>query len=121
MPSLGSTEGNITGRKNNKQLNPQIRVRVEPNGNSPSGEAVQTPAPATGKWGLGREVRAVTLRVRVWPECPERYLSEITWASKPDCGITTTRKASPNLRHRQAQAQNKGLNRTSRLQTIPLR
>ena len=25
-------------------------------------------------------------------------LSEIIWASKPDCGIPTTRKASPNLR-----------------------
>ena len=26
-----------------------------------------------------------------------RYLSEIIWASKPDCGISTMRKASPNL------------------------
>ena len=57
---------------------------------------------------------------RIWPEYPERYLSEIIWASKPDCGISTMRKASPNLRHRQAWAQNKGLNRTSQLQTIPL-
>ena len=32
-----------------------------------------------------------------------------------------TQKASPNLRHRQAHAQNKGLNRDSRLQTFPLR
>ena len=43
-------------------------------------------------------------------------LSERNWTSKPDCGIATTRKA---LRHRQARAQNKGLNRTSQLQTIP--
>ena len=93
----------------------------ETNGNSPSGETAQTPAPTTSKRGLGREARAASLRVRIWPECPEHYLSELTWASKPDCGITTTRKASPNLRHRQAHARNKGLNRDSRLQTFPLR
>ena len=57
---------------------------------------------------------------RIWPEYSERYLSEIIWASKPDCGISTTRKASPNLRHRQARAQNKGLYRDSWLQTVPL-
>ena len=61
-----------------------------PNGNSPSREAAQTPAPTTSKRGLGREARAAFLRVRIWPECPERYLNELTWASKPDCGITTT-------------------------------
>ena len=101
------------GGKINKQLKPTYY--------EPSGEAVQTPAPATSKPGLGKEAWAASLRVRNWPECPERYLSEITWASKPDCGISTTRKASPNLRHRQARAQSKGLNRDSRLQTIPLR
>ena len=85
-----------------------------------SGEAAQTPAPATSKWGLVREVRAALLTVRPRPECPKGNLRELTWASKPDCGITTTQKASPNLRHRQACAQNKGLNRDSRLQTIPL-
>ena len=52
---------------------------------------------------------------------PERYLSELTLASKPDCGITTMEKVSPNLRHHQAYAQNKGLNTDSPLQTIPLR
>ena len=82
---------------------------------------MQTPAPATSKWGLGREAWAALLRVKIWPECPEGNLSELTWASIPDCGIATTRKASPNLRHSQARAQNKGLNRDSRLQTIPLR
>ena len=88
MPSLGSTEGNITERKN-KQLKP---TDYKPNGNSPSGEAAQTPAPTTSKQGLGREARAASFRVRVriWPECPKCYLSEITWASKPDCGITIT-------------------------------
>ena len=50
------------------------------------------PAPATSKRGLGREVRAALLRVRIWPECPDGNLSELTWASKPDCGIATTKK-----------------------------
>ena len=58
-----------------------------------SREAVQTPASATRKQGLSREARAALLRVRIWPECPEVNLSELTWASKPDCGIATTRKA----------------------------
>ena len=89
MASLGTTEGNITGRKN-KQLKPTDYV---PNGNSPSGEAVQTPAPATSKWGLGREAQATLLRVRTRPECPKGNLRQLTWASKPDCGIATTRKA----------------------------
>ena len=66
-------------------------------------------------------MRAALLRVRTWPEYPECYLSEIIWASEPDCGISTTQKASPNLRHRQARARNKGLNRDSLLQTFPLR
>ena len=64
-----------------------------PNGNSPTGEAAQTASPATGKWGLGREARAAVLRVRTGPECPEGSLRELTWASKPDCGIATPRKA----------------------------
>ena len=92
-----------------------------PYGNSLSREAAQMPASAISKWGLGREVGAALLRVRIWPEYPKRYLSKIIWASKPDCGISTTRKASPNLRHRQACTRNKGLNRDSRLQTFPLR
>ena len=71
-----------------------------PNSNSPSREAVQKPAPATSKWGLGREAQDALLKVRTGPECPEGNLRELTWASKPDCGIATTRKASPNLRHR---------------------
>jgi len=78
---------------------------------------MQTPAPATSKWELGREAWAALLRVRIGPECPEGNQSELIWPSKPDCGIATTRKA---LRHHQACTQNKGLNRTSRLQTIPL-
>ena len=64
-----------------------------PNGNSPSGEAAQTPAPVTSKWGLGREAQAALLRVRTRPECPKGNLSELTWASKPDCGIATMQKA----------------------------
>ena len=58
-----------------------------PNGNSPSGEAAQRPAPATSKRGLGRELWAALLRVRTGPECPKGK------ASKPDCGIATRRKA----------------------------
>ena len=61
-----------------------------PNSNSPSGEAAQTSAPTTSKWGLGREAQGALLRVRMGPECPEGNLSKLTWASKPDCGITTT-------------------------------
>ena len=63
------------------------------NGNSPSGEAAQTPASATSKRGLGREAHAALLRVRTGPECPEGNLRELTWDGKPDCGIATTHKA----------------------------
>ena len=42
-----------------------------PSRNSPSGEAAQTPASATSKWGLGREAWAALLRVRTGPECPK--------------------------------------------------
>ena len=62
------------------------------NSNSPSGEAAQTPASATSKLGLGKEAWAALLRVRTRPECPEGNLGELTWDSKPDCGIATTRK-----------------------------
>ena len=60
---------------------------------TPSGEAVQTPASATGNRGLGREVRAALLRVRTRPECPEGNLMELTRDSKPDCRIPTPQKA----------------------------
>ena len=60
---------------------------------TPSGEAAQMPAPATSKQGLGREAWPALLRVRIWPECPAGNLSKLTWASKPDCGLATTRKA----------------------------
>ena len=63
-----------------------------PSGNS-SREAAQTPASATRKRGLGREAWAALLRVRAGPECPEGNLRKLTWDSKPDCGIATTRKA----------------------------
>ena len=64
-----------------------------PNGNSPSAEAAQTPAPATSKQGLGREAWAALLRLRTGPEYPKGNLRELTWSRKPDCGIATTRKA----------------------------
>ena len=51
------------------------------------------PTPGTRKWGLGRETRAALLKVRTEAECPEGNLSELTWASKPDCGIANTCKA----------------------------
>ena len=58
-----------------------------------SGEAVQTPTSATSKLGLSREAWAALLRVRTGPGCPEGNLSELTWASKPDCGIATKHEA----------------------------
>ena len=64
-----------------------------PNGNFPSREAAQTPAPTTSKRGLGREAQAALLRVRTGPECPEGNLRELIWASKPGCGIATMQKA----------------------------
>ena len=64
-----------------------------PNGNSPSGDAVQTPASAASKQGLGREARAALVTVRMEPECPEGNWRELTCASKPDCGIATMQKA----------------------------
>ena len=73
---------------------------------TPGREAVQTSASATSKQGLGREARAAYLIVRTRPECPEGNLKELTWASKPDCGIATTQK-NPNLRCHQARSQNK--------------
>ena len=44
--------------KREKKINKQLKIAdCEPYGNSPSGEAAQTPAHGIGKWGLGREVR----------------------------------------------------------------
>ena len=76
-----------SGGKINKYLKPTDYM---PNGNSPSGEAAQTPASTTSKQGLGREAGTALLRVRTGPECPEGNWRELTWASKPDCGIATT-------------------------------
>ena len=59
---------------------------------TPSREAAQMLASATSKRGLDREPQAALLRVRTRPECPEGNLRELTWASKPDFGIATTRK-----------------------------
>ena len=62
------------GGKINKQLKPTDYV---PNSNSSSGEAVQTPASATSKQGLGREAQTALLRVRTRPECPKGNLREL--------------------------------------------
>ena len=48
-----------------------------PSGNSSSGKAAQTPAPATSKRGLGREAWSALLRVRTRPECPKGNLREL--------------------------------------------
>ena len=64
-----------------------------PNGNSPSTEQGQTPASTTSKQGLGREAQDALLRVRTGPEFPEGNLRELTWGSKPDCGIAAMQKA----------------------------
>ena len=85
---------------------------------TPSRAAAQTPASATSKRRLGREVRAILLRVRTGPECPEGNLRELTSDSKPDPEIATPAK-SPKLRHCQARSQNKGLSRASQLWTSP--
>ena len=45
---------------------------------TPRREAVQTPASAIGKWGLGRELRAALFGVRTRPECPKGNLRELT-------------------------------------------
>ena len=50
-----------------------------PKGNSPSGDVMQMPSPATSKWGLGREARAALLRVRTRSEYPEDNLMALTW------------------------------------------
>ena len=57
---------------------------------TPSREAAQTPASITSKRGLGREAQAALLRVSTGPEWPKSNLKELTWNSKPDCGIATT-------------------------------
>ena len=89
-----------------------------PKGNFPSGETVQTPAPATSKRGLGREARAALLRVRTGPECPEgNQGTNLGWQTRL---WDSYHAKCPNLRHHQARSQNKGLNRASQLQTIPL-
>ena len=59
---------------------------------TPRGEAVQTPASATSKRGLGREAWTALLRLRTGPECPKGNLKELTWDGKLDCGIATTGK-----------------------------
>ena len=86
MASLGTSEGNITGRKKPKPTDYVPKA-------TPSKEAAQMLASATSKWGLGREARAALLRVRTRPECPEGNLRELTWDSKPDCGIAIQQKA----------------------------
>ena len=60
---------------------------------TPRGKAAQMLASATSKRGLSREAWAALLRVRAEPECPKGNLRELTWDSKPDRGIATTRKA----------------------------
>ena len=124
LPNLcRALEAQRATQKGRKINNPLTPADYEPYGNSLPQRRSSTDACTRHQQagaGQGGMARAASLRVRIWPEYPERYLSEIIWASKPDCGISTTRKASPNLRHRQTHARNKGLNRDSRLQTIPL-
>ena len=45
------------------------------------------PPLASGGWA---ERDGLHCFLRIKPECPEGNLSELTWASKPDCGIATT-------------------------------
>ena len=57
-----------------------------PNGNSPSGEAVQMSTSTTSKRGLGREAWAALLRVRTKPECPKGNLRELPWIPNQTVG-----------------------------------
>ena len=54
---------------------------------TPNREAAQMLASTATKHGLDREAQAALLNVRTRPECPEGNLRELTWDSKPDCGI----------------------------------
>ena len=92
MGSFGISEGNITGRKKKERKKERNPTDCVPNNNFQR-ELVQTLTIATSKWGLDREAWTALLRVRTRPECPEGNLRELTWASKPDCGRATTRKA----------------------------
>ena len=85
---------------------------------TPSRDTAQTPASATSKWGLDREAGATLLRLRTSPECPKGNLRELTRDSNPKLWDSYPVK-SPNLRHRQACSQNKGLSRASQLWTSP--
>ena len=70
------------------------------NGNSPSREVTQTPAPAASKWGLGREAQAAVLRVRTGPECPEgNQGTNLGWQTRL---WDSYHAKCPNLRHHQA-------------------
>ena len=60
---------------------------------TPRGEAVQTLASTTSKWGLDKEVQVASLRVRTGPESPKGNLRELTRDRNPDCGIAILRKA----------------------------
>ena len=73
------------------------------------------PPLASGGWA-GRH--GLHCFLRIGPECPEGNQIELTWSNKPDCGIATTKTS--NRRHRQDHTQNKGWNRISQLQIIPL-
>ena len=45
---------------------------------TPSREVAQKLTPTTNKRGLNREAQAALLRVRIWHECPEGNLRELT-------------------------------------------
>ena len=85
---MGCFSGCTTGTPSQADVD-----RPEPQEVLVSKEAVQMPASTTSKRGLGREEWAALLRVRIRPESPEGNQSELTWASKPDCGIATMQKA----------------------------
>ena len=69
-------------------------------------------ASATSNWGLNGEERAVLLRVKTGPECPEGNQRELTRDSNLNCGM-----------HYPTRSQNKGLSkyqrRANRLWTGP--
>ena len=72
MGSFGISAGNITGRGHTLQ---NMRLTTT---TSRDGEVAQMLMAATSEWGLGREMWAASLvlRVRTGPECPEDNLRE---------------------------------------------
>ena len=80
MGSFEILEGNITERKtkNNNNNKKTIQTTCLTTITCGDGEVTRTSSFTTSEWGLGREMWAASLvlRVRTGPECPEDNLRE---------------------------------------------